>query len=284
MNIGSDARIKFYERGEKGPAQFDAGAAAFESSAFRGLQVVTAVPYELSDDMDAVQMLQRSTQVGEYYVMSAPEVFDAKKALSPQYMDIQIYDEEHDKQVVISFKKALYMAFPIDKRFEILPLIQYTDVTDPAIVHMFEHIDGMSTEALDKVKAALKAANDGTALTDAAAVRDFAKQIFCTPAVAGNPAAAAATAAAAETDPTARANAKAAIALKVLTGILAMVAAGVWVPVEIVLARPFIEHLMMSAIMMVAGRETGATLFGPAGARCARARGSLVCRLRARAL
>ena len=37
-----------------------------------------------------------------------------------------------------------------------------------------------------------------------------------------------------------------------------------WVPVEIVIARPFIEHMMLSAIVTVAGRDTGATLFGPA--------------------
>jgi len=35
--------------------------------------------------------------------------------------------------------------------------------------------------------------------------------------------------------------------------------------IYIVIARPFIEHLMHSAIAMVSGRDTGATLFGPAG-------------------
>jgi hypothetical protein len=40
---------------------------------------------------------------------------------------------------------------------------------------------------------------------------------------------------------------------------------GQWLPLSIVIARPFIEHLMMSAVMTVAGRDTGATLFGPAG-------------------
>lgn len=39
---------------------------------------------------------------------------------------------------------------------------------------------------------------------------------------------------------------------------------GVWVPVKLILARPFIEHHMLSAIMTVAGTDTGATLFGPA--------------------
>lgn len=34
--------------------------------------------------------------------------------------------------------------------------------------------------------------------------------------------------------------------------------------IYIVIAKPFIEHLMHSAIAMVSGRDTGATLFGPA--------------------
>ena len=38
---------------------------------------------------------------------------------------------------------------------------------------------------------------------------------------------------------------------------------GVYVPVQIVLTRPFIEHHMFSAIIAVAGTDTGATLFGP---------------------
>ena len=33
--------------------------------------------------------------------------------------------------------------------------------------------------------------------------------------------------------------------------------------IRIVVARPFIEHMMHSAILAVSGRETGATLFGP---------------------
>lgn len=42
------------------------------------------------------------------------------------------------------------------------------------------------------------------------------------------------------------------------------VQAGTYIKAEIVVARPFIEHLMMSAVMTVSGRDTGATLFGPA--------------------
>ena len=39
---------------------------------------------------------------------------------------------------------------------------------------------------------------------------------------------------------------------------------GEWLEMSLVIARPFIEHRMMSAVLAVAGRDTGATLFGPA--------------------
>tara|TARA_Y100000389_G_scaffold131005_2_gene128443 strand:- start:2730 stop:3335 length:606 start_codon:yes stop_codon:yes gene_type:complete len=42
------------------------------------------------------------------------------------------------------------------------------------------------------------------------------------------------------------------------------IANGIWCPIELVVCRPFIEHLMLSAVVTVAGRDTGATLFGPA--------------------
>ena len=42
---------------------------------------------------------------------------------------------------------------------------------------------------------------------------------------------------------------------------------GEYVKMSFVIARPFIEHRMMSAVLAVAGTDTGATLFGPAGAR-----------------
>lgn len=39
--------------------------------------------------------------------------------------------------------------------------------------------------------------------------------------------------------------------------LIEMVGKGVWVPIEICIARPFIEHLMLSAIVAVSGRDTG---------------------------
>ena len=40
------------------------------------------------------------------------------------------------------------------------------------------------------------------------------------------------------------------------------------------IVRPFIEHLMMSAVMTVSGRDTGATLFGPADMYAVRGAGT----------
>merc|ERR1719201_1012687 len=45
---------------------------------------------------------------------------------------------------------------------------------------------------------------------------------------------------------------------------IAKVENGELVQICITIARPFIEHLMMSCIATVSGRDTGATLFGPA--------------------
>lgn len=52
--------------------------------------------------------------------------------------------------------------------------------------------------------------------------------------------------------------------LNAAKAVAAAVSNGIWCPAEIVIARPFIEHLMLSAIVTVSGRDTGATLFGPA--------------------
>jgi len=41
-------------------------------------------------------------------------------------------------------------------------------------------------------------------------------------------------------------------------------ASGEHLEVSLVIARPFIEHRMMSAVLAVAGADTGVTLFGPA--------------------
>ena len=145
--------------------------------------------FEVSDDADSMQMLQRSTQVGEYYRMAAPPVgwLDGEGAKHRNYMDIILYDEEQDRHVHISFEEAIKAA----------------GITDLTTDSMWDAVD-------DKTGKIQK----GTLLSWQDAI-DFNK-------------------------------------------------AGKWRPMELIIARPFIEHLMMSAVMTVAGRDTGATLFGPA--------------------
>jgi len=150
----------------------------------------SSLRYEVSDDTDSVQMLQRSTQVGEFYRMRAPAV--PPKEPTDHMYDIIIYDEEQDKHQHIRFLDALDAAIP-------------TDIKQPEGGWFgTKLVNGISPPG---DKAAAIEAITGT-------------QNNNTP---------------------------------------------VWVPMEIVIARPFIEHLMMSAVMTVSGRDTGATLFGPAG-------------------
>ena len=174
--------------GPAGPAKFEAGVAGYEARAFRGCGVVTSSPFEISDDQDSLQMLQRNTQVGEFYRMRAPSIdwtpadktnkakVDAENAKHKNYMDIIIYNEESDMHVHIAFKDAIEAAC----------------VDDTTLQSMF-----------GKNKADLIKANEE----------------------------------------------------------------GEYVKMSFVIARPFIEHRMMSAVLAVAGTDTGATLFGPAGAR-----------------
>ena len=167
--------------------------------------------YEVNDDSDSVQMLQRSTQVGEFYRMAPPKSFKKKAGaaedLPGQYMDIVIYDEEMDKHVHITVREALNAA-----------------------MHSMKHKQGPLNGGFfgDQAYLKQKYAEAGITKTTLADVDDTDAGVD------------------AKTIADAIENAKE------------------WHPVEIIIARPFIEHLMMSAVIAVAGRDTGATLFGPA--------------------
>lgn len=219
-------------------------------------------------------MLQRSSQVGEFYRMSPPPVFDTTKALPPTYMgghplqnehlaclllcfpscvsrfvaDISIYDEEMDRHVHIPFQQALYATCFGDASEslvvgDIFGLANLDDTTvkiynaHKAVVEASLPA-GVAAVAAGTAVPKIKTATGGD-IKDGAGLKDLGKKLKAT------------TATAAEIK-------------EVLESIIGLVAAGVWCPVEIVIVRPFIEHLMLSAIMTVAGRDTGATLFGPA--------------------
>jgi len=176
MALAPTEKIKYSEAGPAGPARFEAGVAGYEASAFRGCGVFTSAPYETSDDTDSLQMLQRTSQVGEYYVMKRPVQMDDNDPNKSKCADILIYDEETDSHVYISLAEA--------------------------IKHV--GLDKLGDKYLQELKVQGKKESE---------VVDM-----------------------------------------VISGELA-----------VVLCRPFIEHTMMSAVMAVAGRDTGATLFGPAG-------------------
>ena len=170
----SEEKYVYNVAGPAGPAKFEAGVAGYETRAFRGCGVVTSTPFEISDEQDSLQMLQRNTQVGEFYRMRAPSIaWDPNdNAKHKNYMDIIIYNEESDMHVHIPFAEALKAA-----------CIDYSTAWG-----------GAFTEKK---------------LIDANA-------------------------------------------------------SGEHLEVSLVIARPFIEHRMMSAVLAVAGADTGVTLFGPA--------------------
>lgn len=155
-------------------------------------------------------MLQRSTQVGEFYRMAPPKSFGTKQGGGPdlpgQYLDIVIYDEEMDRHVHITAREALKAA-----------MHGKGSKKDPNVPGS---IDFFGDEEYIKKKYAEVGLPDG-GLEAGKTIKQIADSI----------------------------------------------ADGNWHPVEIIIARPFIEHLMMSAVIAVAGRDTGATLFGPAGKR-----------------
>ena len=162
-------------------------------------------------------MLQRSTQIGEFYRMHPPPVWDKSKQLPPTYMDILIYDEEADKHQHIQFETALKAA---------------ASAFDNADLAGFMGALGLPPAGFADVDALIAHPEIG---------------------LASNPGWFTGTTIEIKTD--------VATAVK---GIIKAVKAGMWMPLCIVIARPFIEHLAMSAIMTVSGRDTGATLFGPA--------------------
>lgn len=198
LSMGPEEKIKYFEGGERAVTRFEEGPAGYEAKAFRGLGVFQSMPYEESEEAESVQMLERSTQVGEYYTMSPPAVrpkndlvVDAEGKTIKNYMDILIYNEETDTVVPISFKQALFAT-------------GYGD-------------NGLNLDAISD---------------DAGLLRSF---------FGGN--------------------------VPSRDDLVGAVEEGKWIPVCITIARPFIEHLTLSAIVTVSGRDTGATVFGPAGKR-----------------
>ena len=187
-------------------------------------------------------MLQRSSQVGEFYRMMPPAVWDKNQLLPGQYLDLLIYDEEMDQLKHISFEQAMYATGATDPgvpgALNVQTLLggaqNFGAATLPAPGNL-QARTGAPAGALAKAQAALTALLGGEALRRDAGpeARDGFGRL-------------------------------AGIAGITVLNIIACVQAGIWLPLCITITRPFIEHLMMSTICTVSGRDTGATLFGPA--------------------
>lgn len=176
--------------------------------------------------------------------------------------DIMIYDEESDRHVHIPFEQALFATcygrrdgtldtgprgdlFGLAESFKDPEVIR--KFTDSLAARPFDTPVGTVPKApalstgIDFISAVLKPSGSDPGMPDnATKMQKIGEQ-------------AASGTAGSEYD--------------IMLTILSMVRVGVWLPIEIVIARPFIEHLMLSAVVAVSGRDTGATLFGPAGKR-----------------
>jgi hypothetical protein len=335
LSLAPESKLTFPLGGPAAAAAFERGLAGFEARSFRGLGIMTSTPYEVSDDQDSVQMLQRSTQIGEYYRMAPPNVFASDRKLPASYMDIMVYDEEQDMHVMLPFAEALHATCYCHSEASDLRAADVFGIkllTVAAIMRMLEHGSAIGDKADASAKTLAKlfqlcgapyvaamddeqpSASGGDADpppaprempamptprersgssdmpmpaggSAAEALGQMQEAIYApsAEASAAAPKAPKATKATKE-EVIQRLDAELNAAMKDLPAIppqtadalrekyylalvgmiLETVAAGVWVPIEIIIARPFIQHLMLSAIVAVAGSTTGATLFGPA--------------------
>lgn len=197
---------RYKEGGPAAVANFEAGAEGFTTRAFRGCGVVTSEPFEVSDDMEAVQMLQRFTQVGEFYVMSTPDgIGTAKDKVG--FMDVLVYDEESDRHVKISYRSALESTGLFNVGDYPATTVALTNgIENKPLSYKDAKGGDMTLEQYAEAATILLAANEKPEVTITAAGEKGA---------------------------------------------------------PIALARPFIEHAMLSAVLTVSGGDTGATIFGP---------------------
>tara|TARA_Y100000389_G_scaffold143232_1_gene141423 strand:+ start:128 stop:682 length:555 start_codon:yes stop_codon:yes gene_type:complete len=171
-------------------------------------------------------MLTRSSQIGEFYVMAPPQVEPANKAHT---CDLLIYDEESDRHVRITWEDAL-------KACCVAQLDQNGDL--PATAGTLNAGDTSRVDPAAKLShptGKMTGKNDLAEWYSAA----YAWVQFTKGAAASGASGASGASAASGYDNLDK-------------------------DIRIVLARPFIEHLMHNVIMTVSGRDTGATLFGPA--------------------
>lgn len=194
-------------------------------------------------DSDAVQLLTRRAQVGEFYVMSPPQVDPDTNGGTPHHTcDLLIYDEESDRHVRITWYNALKAMCTIATAHgHPAPGGGGAPPAGAFLAGDLAAADAIQMNGGDTLKMWYNAAVKWASYSEQ---RDF-------PNAAGG------------AELRGLNNAKDDFAdLAIPTWAQCQADGGA--RCRIILTRPFIEHMMHSCVMTVAGRDTGATLFGPA--------------------
>jgi len=267
-----EERTYYNIAGPAGPATFEAGPEAMRNGTFKGLSIFTADSFDNGDDSEPTQLLRRSTQVGEFYRMRAPNSWNMSQGCPTDYMDILVYDEKVDRLERIIFAEALKYAL-VKRNTETKGepgwgAFEGCDGTDGAYRDAYGGV-GMPTgtkdplslgkgfvstgsnwqkmlasmASTDVMEARFKIVNplkeDGSPWTNFEAFKKHVKE---------------------ETFGTDKFD----YSWNCFQLVNTCVRMGIWLPIQIVIARPFIEHVMYSAVIAVAGADTGVTLYGHA--------------------
>ena len=233
--------------GQSAVELFEGGRQVFESRTNRGCTVVVSEPFEVNEDEHAVQMLTELSNVGEFYMMSPPSVMPKGGDPLDGCLDIEIYDEDTDSLQRIKFDEMVE-AIGTDPKYGVLAKVNHliakawmewtkgTFGVAPAVeeltaLHTFLKTGGFVAGPRADVDVQKKYWNILISTEDSAKWTAFLKEL----------------------DAAVKAP-NLSTSFKVLKQF----------NFAIMITRPFIQHYMHSAILTVAGKQTGVTLFGPA--------------------
>ena len=204
--------------------------------------------FEITDDTEAVQMLQRSSQVGEYYILGPPVTpLMGDDAKLRGFMDIVVFDEESDRHVTISWEDAIEATFTVP----------YATPNSSSYVKHDAVVDaGSGLAGITQVDGPIAPNDDLTA-------GEWRELANCWNYINKNGVQAADATFPDDAAIVGAANESRYISPRFQGMRLVDFMKEPRFRVYCVVARPFIEHIMQSAVMTVAGRDTGAMLFGP---------------------
>lgn len=274
MALAPEEKLLYDKGGPNAAATFEAGVEGFKARQYRGMGVVTSDPFEITDDSEAVQMLQRSTQVGEFYVMGPPVVplnmEDPKGARN--FLDIVVFDEESDRHVVIPWEDAVAASFceMVRDGEKVNPDTQLTKsngIKDALALYKKQTEDDKKPSSGESLKVTRnennlvaaewrELANCWRIIAKMGTRRNASGEELVFPATNDKVGELTGGSGEMDKDPFS-------IGEDFRGRSIQKFMEEPKFRVYCVVARPFIEHVMQSAVMTVSGRDTGAMLFGP---------------------